>query len=76
MSELQTRMCGFIHPEGVICSRVVYYEKGCCTDTVYNHEGPHQFVDKDGVITHRWEEVRVIKDVPFDAYKPLEEESE
>lgn len=71
---LQTRPCGAVHPkDGELCWIPVYTEPASCSckeDPVYQHEGPHESVTADGVVTHRWEAVMVVKDLPFDGYKP------
>lgn len=74
MSGLKVRECGALHPDGVPCVLSVYYEKGCCTDKVFPHEEPHEAV-RDGVVTHRWEEVTKVMDLPFDAYSPRNSDS-
>jgi len=65
--------CGSVHPEGVICLVPVFYER-ICTDpncgamTTYGHDGPHEAVTDDGLITHRWVEELVVTDLPFNGY--------
>lgn len=75
MSSLQIRECGAVHPDGVVCSLPVYYEKGCCYDKVVPHEEPHESTSKDGRVTHRWEEVSKVMDLPFDAYSSRDSDS-
>lgn len=75
---MNTRLCGKIHPEGVPCTKSVFYEDGCCTDKVYDHPGPHEHytasLDEGGVITKRWEEQLHVVDLPFDSYRPWSDE--
>ena len=75
---MQTKTCGKIHPDGVPCTKPVFYEEGCCAPKVYDHNGPHEHLDKPlaegGVITHRWEEVLQIVDLEHDAYRPWTDE--
>jgi hypothetical protein len=71
---VKTRACGHMHPDGLPCLKPVLYEEGCCTEKTYDHDGPHEHVDKDGRITHRWEETLQVVDLPYDAYKPWTEE--
>lgn len=66
---MQTRGCGAVHPDGVVCVKTVYFEHGCCADTIYGHDDPHEHIDQDGVITHKWEETLVVKDLPYDGYR-------
>lgn len=72
---MKTRPCGALHPEGVPCLILVFHEKGCCNDLVYPHDEPHEHANKEGVVTHRWEEVTQIKDLPFDCYAPRNSEA-
>ncbi len=67
--ELETRVCGSVHPEGAVCTRVVYVEPGCCMEKVWHHEGPHVARMKDGTVTHMWEAVLTVKDLPKNAYQ-------
>lgn len=71
---IQTRPCGAVHSDGVICLIPVLFEAlHCgCGDMVYPHEQPHEAVDEDGV-RYRWEEVLMIQDLPFDTYRPASE---
>jgi hypothetical protein len=70
---MKTKACGKIHPDGVPCTKPVMYEQGCCSERQFDHSGPHEHLDKPldqgGVVTHRWEEVLQIVDLPYDAYK-------
>lgn len=71
---IQTRACGAIHSDGVVCLIPVLFEAlHCgCGDMVYPHEQPHEAVDEEGV-RYRWEEVLMIQDLPFDAYARRDE---
>jgi hypothetical protein len=75
---MEVKACGKVHPDGVPCTKSVFYEKHCCIDKVYDHPGPHEHLDKPleegGRITHRWEEVLQIVDLPYDAYRAWTEE--
>lgn len=66
---IQTRPCGAVHSDGVVCLIPVLFEAlHCgCGDMVYPHEQAHEAVDEEGV-RYRWEEVLVIQDLPFDSY--------
>lgn len=66
---IQTRPCGAVHSDGVVCIIPVLFEAlHCgCGDMVYPHEQAHEAVDDEGV-RYRWEEVLMIQDLPFDAY--------
>ncbi len=72
---LTTRPCGAVHPkDGEVCMITVYTEPALCscgTPRVYDHDGPHETF-KHGIITPRWEQVLVVKDLPFDGYRPHE----
>ena len=65
---LQSRACGSVHPDGVACMKPVMYQKLCCRDEVYPHDGPHEYVNGKGVITHRWKAVLTVEDMPHNAY--------
>lgn len=67
---MKTRACGKVHPQGMPCLKPVLYEDGCCADKVYDHDGPHEHTDEDGVITKRWEEQLQVVDLPYNAYGP------
>jgi hypothetical protein len=71
---IQTRSCGAVHSDGVVCFIPVLFESlHCgCGDMSFPHEEPHEAVDEDGV-RYRWEEVLVIQDLPFDAYASRDE---
>jgi len=66
---IQTRPCGSIHSDGVVCLIPVLFEelKCGCGDFVFDHDGPHESVDDDGV-KYRWTEVLLIQDAEFDTY--------
>ena len=66
---IQTRPCGAVHSDGVVCLIPVLFEAlHCgCGDMVYPHEQAHEAVDDQGV-RYRWEEVLMIQDLPFDTY--------
>lgn len=72
--EVKTRPCGAVHAKGV-CFKPIYYTDSCCefSQQTYTHNGYHEAKDDRGHIVARWEEVRVIKDAPFDAYLPMED---
>lgn len=72
---LATRECGAVHPEGVACFIPILYEPLSCScgDRTYQHEGPHEAVTPEGV-KFRWEEVLIIRDLPFNTYGPMSEE--
>ena len=69
------RDCGSVHTDGIICVIPTWYRSAQCTcgDTIYAHKGPHEGVTDDG-IKYRWEEVLIIRDLPFNAYGPLSDE--
>lgn len=77
---LQTRECGAVHSDGVVCFIAVLYEQLTCEcglplpddQYIYEHDGPHEAVDRDGV-RYRWEQILIIKDLPYDAYCSREE---
>lgn len=71
---LRTRACGAVHSDGVACLTPVLYEAlNCgCGDYIYDHDGPHESVDEDGV-RYRWTEVLLIQDAEFNAYGPLDD---
>ena len=71
---LRTRACGSVHSDGVACLTPVLYEAlNCgCGDYIYDHDGPHESVDEDGV-RYRWTEVLLIQDAEFNAYGPLDD---
>lgn len=63
--------CGAVHSEGVVCLIPVYRESSkCCAEhmTIYAHEQPHEAMDENGVITHRWVTKTIIEDLQFNAY--------
>ncbi|MEI7780320.1 MAG: hypothetical protein WCJ18_00170 [Planctomycetota bacterium] len=66
---LQTRPCGSLHSDGVVCLIPVMFEAlHCgCGDMTFPHDGPHESVDETGV-RYRWEEILVIQDMEFDTY--------
>ena len=68
---LQTRPCGSLHSDGVVCLIPVMFESlHCgCGDMVFPHDGPHESVD-EGNVRYRWEEVLVIQDMEYDTYAP------
>ena len=70
---LQTRPCGAVHSDGVVCLIPVLYEPlHCgCGDMVYPHEQAHEATDTEGV-RYRWEEVLMIQDLPYDTYGSIE----
>jgi hypothetical protein len=70
---IQTRSCGAVHSEGVVCFIPVLFEAlHCgCGDMSFPHEEAHEAVDEEGV-RYRWEEVLMIQDLPFDAYASRE----
>jgi hypothetical protein len=78
--DLQCGTCGAVHPLGVVCMVPIFFEQKCCYPITYAHKGPHEagVQDADGVlvITHRWIEERVITDLPFNSYGPLDEDDE
>lgn len=73
---IQTRPCGAVHSEGVVCLIPVLFEAlHCgCGDMVYPHEQAHEAVDEGGV-RYRWEEVLMIQDLPYDSYSTGEQVS-
>lgn len=73
---IQTRPCGAVHSDGVVCLIPVLFEAlHCgCGDMVYPHEQAHEALDDEGV-RYRWEEVLMIQDLPFDSYRPADEEA-
>jgi hypothetical protein len=71
VSDIKTRACGAVHPDGVVCSLMVMVQEGCCHEKVFEHEEPHSHCRDDGTVTHRWEAVLVVKDLPYDAYSPV-----
>jgi hypothetical protein len=71
---LQCGTCGAVHPEGVVCMIPVFYEKRCCLEHTFAHDGPHEAGTDDGQITHRWIEELVCTDLPFNAYGHYEDE--
>lgn len=76
---LKCRECGAVHPEGMVCMIPVMYEKRCCLEQTYAHDGPHEAGHHDPdtdtvVITHRWIEELVCTDLPFNAYGHYEDE--
>ena len=77
LNGLKTRACGAVHSDGVACLTPVLYEAlTCgCGDYVYDHDGPHESVDDDGV-RYRWTECLVIQDAEFNAYGPLDEDDD
>jgi hypothetical protein len=73
---LQTKDCGCVHPEGLICIVPVLYKPMCShcqTDQVYAHEGPHEALI-DGLVKFRWVETVQIEDLSYNAYGPMEED--
>jgi hypothetical protein len=71
---LNTRPCGAVHSDGVACLIPVLYEAlTCgCGDYVYDHDGPHESEDENGV-KYRWTEVLLIQDAEFNAYGPMDD---
>jgi len=69
---LLVRPCGSVHSDGVACLVPVYYEPmQCgCGDYTYQHDGPHESVDDEGV-KYRWNELLIVQDCDFDAYGPM-----
>lgn len=66
---IQTRPCGAVHSDGVVCLIPVLFEAlHCgCGDMVFPHEQPHEAVDETGV-RYRWVEVLMIQDLEYDTY--------
>jgi hypothetical protein len=73
---LSCRVCGAVHPEGVVCFVPILYEVRCCVERTYPHEGPHEAVDGEGLVTHRWIEELVITDLPYNFYGPTDNDEE
>lgn len=73
---IETRTCGAIHPEaGDVCLIPVFIHPRKCEcgeDRVSDHKQPHEAVNQHGVIIRRWETIIVVKDLPFNAYRPWE----
>ena len=70
---IQTRPCGAVHSDGVVCLIPVLFESlHCgCGDMSFPHEQPHEAVDEEGV-RYRWEEILVIQDLEYDSYRSNE----
>ena len=70
---LKVRVCGAVHSDGVTCTLPVMYEPGCCSDIVYEHQIHEAWNDVGNgpFISHRWKEVLVIQDMPYNCYGPI-----
>jgi hypothetical protein len=73
---IQTRACGAVHSDGVVCFIPVLFEAlHCgCGDMAFAHEQPHEAIDEEGV-RYRWEEVLMIQDLPYDSYASRNDEA-
>jgi hypothetical protein len=71
-AKVAARDCGAVHPDGMVCILPVFAERLCCSERVFPHDGPHQVHGDDGVITHRWVEELIIRDLPFNTYGAME----